>query len=179
MIDVVNTHETEDLHIVGVTTDSMSFHSSFLKRVIVPPKSNMSMSVVFLPRNLGHVDNSLVISTNVGTFIYQVAGRGIPCPYRIQPLVGIKVPVNVRYEPSITIYNPHSTSLKVREIFTSGGFLHLTLPSVDPSSVALNMSAGNRLWVRLCAIASASHDRKINFFHFAAFRISHQRRQER
>lgn len=146
LIDIGNTHESEDLHILGVTTDSMSFHSSFLKRVIVPPKSNMSMSVVFLPRNLGHVENSLVISTNVGTFIYQVAGRGIACPYRIQPLVGVKVPVNTHYEPSISIYNPHSTVLRVREIFTSGGFLHLTLPAVDPESAQSNMSAGIKLW---------------------------------
>jgi len=52
---------------------------------------NVSLSILFLPRQLGLVENTVAIQTSVGTFMYQVSGRGIENPYGIQPLVGVKV----------------------------------------------------------------------------------------
>jgi hypothetical protein len=59
----------------------------------------------------------------------QVYGHGMLNPYRLFPFVGAKVPADVTYRPPIEIYNPHDVPLHVKEIFTSGGFLHLTLPT--------------------------------------------------
>jgi hypothetical protein len=72
-----------------------------------------------------------------------VYGQGILNPYRLQPFVGAKVPADVTYRPPIEIYNPHDTPLHVTEIFTSGGFLHLTLP---PGTEGEDTG---QLWVRL------------------------------
>ncbi len=35
---------------------------------------------------------------------------------------------DITYSPPIELYNPHDTPLHIKEIFTSGGFLHLNLP---------------------------------------------------
>ncbi len=70
-------------------------------------------------------------------------GQGVLNPYRLQPFVGAKVPADVTYRPPIEIYNPHDTPLHVTEIFTSGGFLHLTLP---PGTEGEDTG---QLWVRL------------------------------
>jgi hypothetical protein len=75
--------------------------------------------------------------------VHQVYGQGILNPYRLHPFVGAKVPAEVTYRPPIEIYNPHDTPLHVTEIFTSGGFLHLTLPpGIDDENTA-------QLWVRI------------------------------
>jgi hypothetical protein len=58
---------------------------------IVPPGANITISVVFLPRMEGAVDTTFSIHTSAGTFVFQVFGRGIPNPYKVSPLVGVKV----------------------------------------------------------------------------------------
>jgi hypothetical protein len=74
------------------------------------------------------VENVLIFQTNVGTFPYQVFGCGSYAPYKIPPIVGIKVLPQVPYTHSIEIYNPFDEPLEITEVFTSGGFLHLSLP---------------------------------------------------
>jgi len=70
----------------------------------------------------------------------QVVGQGIQNPYRLRPFTGVKVPADVPFQPSIEIYNPHDTPLYVKEVFTSGDFLHLSLPPAEGES-------RTRLWV--------------------------------
>uniref|UniRef100_A0A672RR81 Transmembrane protein 131 n=1 Tax=Sinocyclocheilus grahami TaxID=75366 RepID=A0A672RR81_SINGR len=97
---------------------------------IIPPGGNTSFDVVFLARVVGNVENTLFINTSHhGVFTYQVFGVGIPNPYRLRPFVGARVPVNSSFSPLISIFNPHSEPLQVVEMYTSGGDLHLELPT--------------------------------------------------
>uniref|UniRef100_A0A8C5SUV5 Transmembrane protein 131 n=1 Tax=Laticauda laticaudata TaxID=8630 RepID=A0A8C5SUV5_LATLA len=59
----------------------------------------------------------------------QVFGVGVPNPYRLRPFIGAKVPVNSSFSPIINIHNPHSEPLQVVEMYSSGGDLHLELPT--------------------------------------------------
>lgn len=59
----------------------------------------------------------------------QVFGVGIPNPYRLRPFIGARVPVNSSFSPLINIHNPHSEPLQVVEMYSSGGDLHLELPT--------------------------------------------------
>ena len=54
---------------------------------------------------------------------------GTSNPYRLKPLIGARVPVNTSYSPMISMQNPHSNSLQVVEMFSSGGSLHIELPT--------------------------------------------------
>ena len=44
---------------------------------------------------------------------YNVEGEATPNPYRIRPLLGVKMPVNSSYSPVIQIHNPHPTTIQV------------------------------------------------------------------
>ncbi|XP_016084899.1 transmembrane protein 131-like [Sinocyclocheilus grahami] len=102
----------------------------FFENMIIPPGGNTSFDVVFLARVVGNVENTLFINTSHhGVFTYQVFGVGIPNPYRLRPFVGARVPVNSSFSPLISIFNPHSEPLQVVEMYTSGGDLHLELPT--------------------------------------------------
>ena len=56
-------------------------------------------------------------------------GTGVTNPYRLRPFLGARVPVNTSYSPLINIHNPHGSTLKVMEMYTSHGDLHLELPA--------------------------------------------------
>ncbi len=126
-IEVLNLSDKDELHIFSVASESAHFHASF-KHTVLPPRANLSIPVVFLAKVLGPAETSLVIQTNLGGFIYQVSGVGVPNQYAVEPLVGVKVLVQHWYSAPITLYNPTSDTLVVKEVFTSGGFLHLSLP---------------------------------------------------
>ncbi|XP_042339513.1 transmembrane protein 131-like, partial [Plectropomus leopardus] len=97
---------------------------------IIPPGGNTSFDVVFLARVVGNVENTLFINTSHhGVFTYQVFGVGIPNPYRLRPFIGARVPVNSSFSPLINIHNPYSEPLQVVEMYSSGGDLHLELPT--------------------------------------------------
>ena len=43
----------------------------------------------------------------------QVKGVGVSSPYRLRPLVGVRVPLNSSYSPIIYMHNPHTTPIQV------------------------------------------------------------------
>ena len=96
---------------------------------VIPPGGNTTFDVVFLGREAGGVENTLYIHTSAGSFRYNVEGEGTPNPYRIKPLTGVKLPLNSSYSPVIEIHNPHPSTIQVLEMYSSGGDLHLELPS--------------------------------------------------
>ncbi|GFX31596.1 transmembrane protein 131 [Trichonephila clavipes] len=58
-----------------------------------------------------------------------VSAVGIPNPYRLRPFVGVRMPLNSSYTPIIYMHNPHSTTIQLTEMYSSGGDLHLELPN--------------------------------------------------
>ena len=59
---------------------------------------------------------------------FVVRATGTPNPYRLRPLVGVKMPLNSSYSPMIQLHNPHPEPIQVLEMYSSGGDLHLELP---------------------------------------------------
>ena len=99
----------------------------------------MNISVIFLPRSLGGVSSSLLVQTSAGSFFYPVQGIGVASPYELQPFVNAVIPAGAMYELPISLSNPHAELLRVREVFTSEGFLHLSMPtgSLDGDSASV------------------------------------------
>ncbi|XP_051928946.1 transmembrane protein 131 isoform X1 [Hippocampus zosterae] len=121
---------SEEISLISISATTAHFHASFFQNRIIPPGGNTSFDVVFLARVVGNVENTLFINTSHhGVFTYQVFGVGIPNPYRLRPFVGARVPVNSSFSPLINIHNPYSEPLQVVEIYSSGGDLHLELPT--------------------------------------------------
>ncbi|KAM5180058.1 transmembrane protein 131 [Mantella aurantiaca] len=125
-----NPSSDETITLVSISATTSHFHASFFQNRKILPGGNTSFDVVFLARVVGNVENTLFINTsNHGVFTYQVFGVGIPNPYRLRPFIGARVPVNSSFSPLINIHNPHSEPLQVVEMYSSGGDLHLELPT--------------------------------------------------
>ncbi|XP_043984780.1 transmembrane protein 131 isoform X1 [Gambusia affinis] len=121
---------SEEISLISISATTAHFHASFFQNRIIPPGGNTSFDVVFLGRVVGNVENTLFINTSHhGVFTYQVFGVGVPNPYRLRPFIGARVPVNSSFSPLINIHNPYSELLQVVEMYSSGGDLHLELPT--------------------------------------------------
>ena len=97
----------------------MSLFLSLSRSQVIPPSGNTTFDVVFLGREEGPVENTLYIHTSAGSFRFVVRAEGTPNPYRLKPLVGVRMPVNSSYSPLIQMHNPHSEPIQV------GGRLHI------------------------------------------------------
>ena len=62
------------------------------------------------------------------------------------PLINLKIPIGHKLSPQLEIYNPHDTVLKVKEMFTNQGFLHLTLPKGKTPAKGGKGGKGGLLW---------------------------------
>ncbi|XP_071949675.1 transmembrane protein 131-like [Antedon mediterranea] len=128
-VTIYNTHPETVVKLTSISGSTPHFHCSFFREKEVEPGGNTTFDVVFLARMAGNVENTIFIHTNMGMFPYQVFGVGVPNPYRLRPFLGAKVPLNYTYSPLINMHNPYGTVLQVTEIYSSGGDLHLELPT--------------------------------------------------
>ncbi|KMR00163.1 putative transmembrane protein 131 [Lasius niger] len=99
---------------------------------VIPPLGNTTFNVVFLGRDEGDIDTHLFIHTLDGTLKYQVKGISVSSPYRLRPVVDVKLPLNASFTPLIYMHNPHPEALQVVEVYSSGGEFQLELPSGEP-----------------------------------------------
>ncbi|XP_043192988.1 transmembrane protein 131-like [Amphibalanus amphitrite] len=128
---IYNPSAEHTISMLSISGSTVHFHCTFFQEKMVPPLGNTSLDVVFLGREVGPVESYLYIHSSVGSFRFKVKAEGTPNPYRLKPLVGVKMPLNSSYSPLIEMYNPHKTPLQVTEMYSSGGDLHLELPSGD------------------------------------------------
>ena len=141
MAELINGADTE-LSVFSVTTDNVHFHPSSFKATTLAPGGALNISIVFLPRSIGNVEGTLVIQTSAGGLLYQIHAQGVANPYRLHPFLSAKLPTGATYSPPIQVHNPHETTLLIKEVYTSEGFLHLNMPE----TVGNQDARTNGLW---------------------------------
>lgn len=106
---------------------------------MILPLGNTTFNIVFLGRDEGDIDTHLFIHTSDGTLKYQVIkdfiaivvliqniyicnkiflnlqvkGISVSSPYRLRPVVDVKLPLNASFTPLIYMHNPHPEALQV------------------------------------------------------------------
>ncbi|OQR92352.1 hypothetical protein ACHHYP_03788 [Achlya hypogyna] len=101
---------------------------------ILKPGSTMQVHVLYLPRGTGISHGTLTLHTSRGLIRYALQGTGRLNPYKAHDHVST-VPSGVRYEPALRLHNPHDEVLRVKEIFSTEGFLHMALPDAHDARV--------------------------------------------
>jgi hypothetical protein len=112
-VTLFNVDSNKSIDMTSISGSTVHFHSSFFEDKKIPPLGNTSFNVVFLGREEGFVESSLFIHTTEGHFKYNVKGSSIYSPYRLRPIVGIKLPINASFSPLIYMHNPHTEPIQV------------------------------------------------------------------
>ncbi|KAK4301005.1 hypothetical protein Pmani_026827 [Petrolisthes manimaculis] len=126
---VQNSSPETSVQLHSLSGNTLHFHCTFFQDKVVLPGGNTSFDVVFLGREEGLIENTIFIHTSIGTYKYGVRAVGTGNPYRLRPLVGVRMPLNSSYSPLIQLHNPHPHSLQITEMYSTGGDLHLELLS--------------------------------------------------
>ncbi|XP_075545402.1 transmembrane protein 131 isoform X1 [Dermacentor variabilis] len=125
---VKNLSPESSIEMLSISGNTANFHCSFFQEKRISPGGNTTFDIVYLGRERGLVENILFIHTSLGSFKYQVSAFGKENPYRLRPFVGVRMPLNSSYTPLIYMHNPHSSTIQLTEIYSSGGDLHLEMP---------------------------------------------------
>ncbi|XP_012279930.1 transmembrane protein 131 [Orussus abietinus] len=128
-VTLYNRDDNKTIHLSSISGNTQHFHSSFFQDKVIPPLGNTTFNVVFLGREEGDIESYLFIHTSDGTLKYQVRGVSVSSPYRLRPVVGVKLPLNASFTPLIYMHNPHPEPMQVIEVYSSGGEFQLELPS--------------------------------------------------
>ncbi|RQM23219.1 hypothetical protein B5M09_005082 [Aphanomyces astaci] len=97
--------------------------------ITLSPGSVHTFHVLFLPHRHSSttIHSAMTFQTSLGDVPYPLRGSGVPNRYRVSEFKA-SIAAGVQFDPTIDLYNPHPQMLRVTEVFTTEGFLHVELP---------------------------------------------------
>ncbi|CAL1380592.1 unnamed protein product [Linum trigynum] len=138
-LTMTNTCNDSILHVYEPHTTNMQFYPCNFSEVKLGPGEVASLCFVFLPRWLGLSSAHLILQTSMGGFVIQAKGYGLASPYAISPLMGIDIPSSGELRKNLSLFNPFSDTILVKELSAS---VSLSLGNVSHQSEA-TCSVGN------------------------------------
>eukprot|EP01135_Chromosphaera_perkinsii_P005337 Nk52_evm18s343 gene=Nk52_evmTU18s343 len=140
---ITNDNPIDDLIVYSVTSESPYFHIGPIRNNIIAPKASITVSVVFLPRNVELLTQKIIVTGSSGQFRYPVTGKGTENMFGLKSLFEARVPAGIPYTTTIEIRNPLKHPLQINEIYSSGGDLSLSIPKTKaPSSTVWTILPG-------------------------------------
>mmetsp|Transcript_10404 Transcript_10404/g.43048 ORF Transcript_10404/g.43048 Transcript_10404/m.43048 type:complete len:838 (-) Transcript_10404:1-2514(-) len=128
-VQVTNTGKSHEVVVHTISSDTTSFFPLGFEVTAVEAGGTAELQIAYLPRELGEDRGTLVVHTSAGAFIVRVEGAGELSPFNVQPLAGVTAPVGVRRDYLLSMHNPFSETLWVKEVFTNEDFARIVLPA--------------------------------------------------
>uniref|UniRef100_A0A915M8C1 Transmembrane protein 131-like conserved domain-containing protein n=1 Tax=Meloidogyne javanica TaxID=6303 RepID=A0A915M8C1_MELJA len=115
----------------NILSSGINFHCSSSLEKNLMPKQRISFHIYFLPTSEEPPLKEEILSlfTSIGVFVHKVRGQINGNSYRIKPLSNIRLPINSTFSTSIQLHNPHFTTLRILEIFSSDCNIQLEFPT--------------------------------------------------
>ena len=131
--------------------EGQHFLTPMFEPQVLHPGNSTTLQVILLPRAIGVIEGTLMVESTGGvTISYPLRAEGVANPYSLAPLTD-RLPVGAALTRSVSLYNPHRDVMHVKEVFTTEGFLHLTLPDSPRQHGTRLSDAGTRddsSWMR-------------------------------
>eukprot|EP00949_MAST-11_sp_MAST-11-sp1_P004098 g4098.t1 len=108
--------------------DSLSSEDSS-EFVAAGPFFAVRVRIRYIPHEIDLISSVLSFTTSLGVFSLPVTGVGIANEFKVQPLVGLKIPVNIHINPPVRVYNPHRLPMQIYEAYSSQKFLSIKPPA--------------------------------------------------
>ena len=147
-VDIVNMSPDDGMTIKRVSTDENQFFygaDTDFEPVSVEPHANVSVPFLFLPQELGPVQSNVFVSTSVGDFVYKMQAVGIANAHGIEPIT-VRLAPGAKLKRDFPIYNPHSKSIRVQEVYTPEDAFQLQLPDSESGEASSQAGAQAKLW---------------------------------
>lgn len=116
VVTIINHKLNASVQLNSIGGETTSFYSSFFQEKTLPPQSNTTFNVIFLPRQNGPLQTNLFINTSFGGVYLSVSGVARESVYMLKPLVGVKSTLNSTLRPEIFMYNPHANPITILEV---------------------------------------------------------------
>ena len=108
--------------------------------------SKVRIPIVFLPRKAGKRKGTITVKTSVGVVKIKVSGSGKPSIYDVSGFDDIVVMRGARVSRRLEVKNPTKKVFRIKEIFTTDSFLHLSLPQNLDDPDAPPVTDASQLW---------------------------------
>uniref|UniRef100_A0A1I8BQ39 TMEM131_like domain-containing protein n=1 Tax=Meloidogyne hapla TaxID=6305 RepID=A0A1I8BQ39_MELHA len=115
----------------NIISSGINFHCSSSFEQNLMPKQRISFHIYFLPTSEEPPIKEEILSlfTSFGVCVHKVRGQVNGNFYRIKPLSNIRLPINSTFSTPIQLHNPHFTTLRLLEIFSSDCNIQLEFPT--------------------------------------------------
>jgi hypothetical protein len=170
---IVSHNEASEIQVIAISSDIPEFQTTAFKKMTIAPGQSFSFPMIFVPHRVGFVSATIVVQTNIGNFLHNLRGEGIPNPFGLQALESRRVMIGSDTSHSIDVVNTlNKTAIQIKEVFSTDNFLRLDLPGAATGEDTVkvpgsywHIAAGKQSTIVYVSFAIASPGRHSGFVH--------------
>jgi hypothetical protein len=170
---IVSHNEASEIQVIAISSDVPEFQTTAFKKMTIAPGYSFSFPMIFVPHRVGFVSATIVVQTNIGNFLYNLRGEGVPNPFGLQALESRRVMIGSDASFGIDFINSlNKTAVQVKEVFSTDNFLRLDLPGAVSSEDTVkvpgsywHIAAGKQSTIVYVSFSVASPGRHSGFVH--------------
>ncbi|CBY33955.1 unnamed protein product [Oikopleura dioica] len=126
-VRIINMHDDKTLDISSIESPNKYFSIIQPKQRVLEPQETITFEVIFLPRKIGNVEQTLFINTSSSKLKYPLFGVATSNPFRLPTFLKSRIPLGERQPFKLSLYNPEKCPLQVTELYSSSPRVQILL----------------------------------------------------